>query len=411
MVLGTVRLIRKSILVATRARKRLAVFVIVYAILAGMVILSIGRLAGYNTTGLIDQKSVVLEAKDFNTVTYDEAEQDSTAFEHIQGVEKVVSVYYVNFESGENIIRIFGINPSDRWAFENIKPDVISSGRYIERDGEILISENANLTTVYSQTVDGRTGTIFTEPGLGDSITFAAQGETKTFEVVGTFEEGQIDDKSGNTWMVVTIDDLFEEILQDVLNIHKTQPEINTVLFCYKIVIVAKGSVFWSAVQGGGVWDNVQGIVDYLDAATLQGTYDETPEYTKKADNKNAVIADMMLITVALLGGALAASMYAFLITRFRRIEIATLKAIGYTNRNVWTMTLGEILLASIAGFILGLLGIAVYLGVTGETVVIFSRTTLLTAFLIVVLIQVPAFILSNKRTLRIPPAEALRTL
>ncbi|MFX0163465.1 MAG: FtsX-like permease family protein [Candidatus Hodarchaeota archaeon] len=407
--MGTVRLMRKAILVATRARKRLAIFVIIYAILAGMVILSIGRLAGYNTTGLVDQKSVVLEATDFDTVTYDEAEQDSTTFEHIEGVEKVVSIYYVNFEGGGNTIRIFGIDPSDRWAFENIKPDVISSGRYIERDGEILISENANLTTLYSQTVDGRTGTIFTEPGLGDSITFVAQGETKTFEVVGTFEEGQVDDDPGNTWMVVTVDDLFEEILQDVLNVHKTQPEINTVLFCYKIVIVAEGSVFWSAVRGGGVWDNVQGIVDYLDAATLQGTY-ETPDYTKKADNKNEVIADMMLITAALLGGALAASMYAFLITRFRRIEIATLKAIGYTNRNVWIMALGEILLASFAGFILGLLGISVYLGLTGETVVIFSRTTLLTAFLIVVLIQVPAFIWSNKRTLKIPPAEALRT-
>ncbi len=407
--MGTVRLMRKAILVATRARKRLAIFVIIYAILAGMVILSIGRLAGYNTTGLVDQKSVVLEATDFDTVTYDEAEQDSTTFEHIEGVEKVVSIYYVNFEGGGNTIRIFGIDPSDRWAFENIKPDVISSGRYIERDGEILISENANLTTLYSQTVDGRTGTIFTEPGLGDSITFVAQGETKTFEVVGTFEEGQVDDDPGNTWMVVTVDDLFEEILQDVLNVHKTQPEINTVLFCYKIVIVAEGSVFWSAVRGGGVWDNVQGIVDYLDAATLQGTY-ETPDYTKKADNKNEVIADMMLITAAFLGGALAASMYAFLITRFRRIEIATLKAIGYTNRNVWIMALGEILLASFAGFILGLLGISVYLGLTGETVVIFSRTTLLTAFLIVVLIQVPAFIWSNKRTLKIPPAEALRT-
>ncbi len=408
--MGTVRLMRKAILVATRARKRLAIFVIIYAILAGMVILSIGRLAGYNTTGLVDQKSVVLEATDFDTVTYDEAEQDSTTFEHIEGVEKVVSIYYVNFEGGGNTIRIFGIDPSDRWAFENIKPDVISSGRYIERDGEILISENANLTTLYSQTVDGRTGTIFTEPGLGDSITFVAQGETKTFEVVGTFEEGQVDDDPGNTWMVVTVDDLFEEILQDVLNVHKTQPEINTVLFCYKIVIVAEGSVFWSAVRGGGVWDNVQGIVDYLDAATLQGNYN-SPDYTKKADNKNEVIADMMLITAAFLGGALAASMYAFLITRFRRIEIATLKAIGYTNRNVWIMALGEILLASFAGFILGLLGISVYLGLTGETVVIFSRTTLLTAFLIVVLIQVPAFIWSNKRTLKIPPAEALRTL
>jgi len=346
MVLGTVRLIRKSILVATRARKRLAVFVIVYAILAGMVILSIGRLAGYNTTGLVDQRSVVLEATDFDTITYNQAKNDTTTLSHV----------------------------------------------------------------VFEESVGGRTGTIFTKPGLGDTITIAGGEETKTFKVVGTFEEGQVDDDPGNTWMVVTVDDLWL-ILNDLLRVYEDQTAvINSVLFCYKIVIVAEGSVFWSAVRGGDVWNNVEGIVEFTETTTLQGNYN-SPEYTKKADNQNAVIADMMLITVAFLGGALVASMYAFLITRFRRIEIATLKAIGYTNRNVWTMTLGEILLASIAGFILGLLGIAVYLGVTGETVVIFSRTTLLTAFLIVVLIQVPAFILSNKRTLRIPPAEALRTL
>lgn len=410
MVLGTVRLIRKSILVATRARKRLAVFVIVYAILAGMVILSIGRLAGYNTTGLVDQKSVVLEATDFDTITYNQAKNDTTTLSHVEGVDRVVPLYYVNFEGGGDIIRIFGIEPSNRWAFEEIKPDVISSGRYIERGGEILISENANLTTLFEESVGGRTGTIFTKPGLGDTITIAGGEETKTFKVVGTFEEGQVDDDPGNTWMVVTVDDLWL-ILNDILRVYEDQTAvINSVLFCYKIVIVAEGSVFWSAVRGGDVWNNVEGIVEFTETTTLQGNYN-SPEYTKKADNQNAVIADMMLITVAFLGGALVASMYAFLITRFRKIEIATLKAIGYTNRNVWIMTLGEILLASIAGFILGLLGIAVYLGVTGETVVIFSSITLLTAFLIVVLIQVPAFILSNKRTLRIPPAEALRTL
>ena len=409
MVLGTVRLIRKAILVATRARKRLAVFVIIYAILAGMVILSIGRLAGYNTTGLVDQKSVVLETTDFGTVTYNQAKNDTTTLSHVDGVDRVVPLYYVNFEGGGDTIRIFGIEPSNRWAFEEIKPDVISSGRYIERNDEILISENANLTTLFEESVGGRTGTIFTKPGLGDTITISGGEETKTFKVVGTFEEGQVDDDPGNTWMVVTVDDLWI-ILNEILRVYEDQAVIDSVLFCYKIVIVAEGSVFWSAVRGGDVWNNVEGIVEFVDSTTLQGTYD-SPDYTKKADNKNEVVADMMLITAAFLGGALAASMYAFLITRFRRIEIATLKAIGYTNRNVWIMALGEILLASFAGFILGLLGISVYLGLTGETVVIFSRTTLLTAFLIVVLIQVPAFIWSNKRTLKIPPAEALRTL
>lgn len=409
MVLGTVRLIRKAILVATRARKRLAVFVIIYAILAGMVILSIGRLAGYNTTGLVDQKSVVLETTDFDTVTYNQAKNDTTTLSHVDGVDRVVPLYYVNFEGGGDTIRIFGIEPSNRWAFEEIKPDVISSGRYIERNDEILISENANLTTLFEESVGGRTGTIFTKPGLGDTITISGGEETKTFKVVGTFEEGQVDDDPGNTWMVVTVDDLWI-ILNEILRVYEDQAVIDSVLFCYKIVIVAEGSVFWSAVRGGDVWNNVEGIVEFVETTTLQGIYD-SPDYTKKADNKNEVIADMMLITAAFLGGALAASMYAFLITRFRRIEIATLKAIGYTNRNVWIMALGEILLASIAGFILGLLGISIYLGVTGETVVIFSRTTLLTAFLIVVLIQIPAFIWSNKRTLKIPPAEALRTL
>ena len=50
---------------------------------------------------------------------------------------------------------------------------------------------------------------------------------------------------------------------------------------------------------------------------------------------------------IAILGGLVVATIYGFLLTTFRKTEIATLKCIGWSNNNIRLLIVGEILLIS----------------------------------------------------------------
>ncbi len=55
---------------------------------------------------------------------------------------------------------------------------------------------------------------------------------------------------------------------------------------------------------------------------------------------------------IAIVSSILSSILYAWLVIRFRRMEIATLKCVGYTNNDIRTIILGEIIWVSISSFI-----------------------------------------------------------
>jgi ABC-type antimicrobial peptide transport system permease subunit len=128
---------------------------------------------------------------------------------------------------------------------------------------------------------------------------------------------------------------------------------------------------------------------------------------------------------VAVLGGLIVATLYGFLLTTFRKTEIATLKCIGWSNGNIRVLITGEILLISCLAFLLfveigiHLAGLSFYF--TGDATgtlffvpawirpIFEARNLLLWTFLLVVLAQLPGILLANYRILAVKPMEALR--
>jgi len=135
--------------------------------------------------------------------------------------------------------------------------------------------------------------------------------------------------------------------------------------------------------------------------------------------------ANTISILMAVLGGIVVATLYGFLLTTFRKTEIATMKCIGWSNGNIRILIVGEILLISCLAFLLfvevgiHLSGLSFYLSGDPTKPVFFipsyiqqifiARDKLLISFFVIVLAQIPGVLLAYYRILAVKPMEALR--
>ena len=112
-----------------------------------------------------------------------------------------------------------------------------------------------------------------------------------------------------------------------------------------------------------------------------------------------------------MLGGVVLATLFSYLITRFRREEIAIMKAMGYSNSSVRTSLIGEIFTTAMSGFILGLGSVQTILLVWSEFnfLSLLRLQAVLGSFVINVVIALPGILLASRRILKVSPAEAFR--
>lgn len=134
-----------------------------------------------------------------------------------------------------------------------------------------------------------------------------------------------------------------------------------------------------------------------------------------------------VLLFVTVCGGMILSTMYGLILTTFRKKEIATLKAIGWSNSNVWTRIVGEILFLSFVGFFLlieldiHMLGMSYYIfgledpEALAQAVLVknlyFTRDIMTNTFIIIILLQLPGVLLANNRALRVKPMIAMQAL
>ena len=132
--------------------------------------------------------------------------------------------------------------------------------------------------------------------------------------------------------------------------------------------------------------------------------------------------AEGVALGIAIISSVLSSILYAWLVIRFRRMEIATLKCVGYTNNDIRTVILGEIIWVSISSFIvvfellihftafeiIGRELLAVNLN--GYEVFI-SPLNLIITIGIFLLAQVAGILLAYRKILKLRPIVALRIM
>jgi ABC-type antimicrobial peptide transport system permease subunit len=110
---------------------------------------------------------------------------------------------------------------------------------------------------------------------------------------------------------------------------------------------------------------------------------------------------------------------YAWIITNYRRTEIATLKCIGYTNNNVRVIIVGELIWVSMFSFfivfelLIHIVAFTAYFYYTSDNLTGFSPFIrfgpLLITIGIFLIAQVGGILLAYRRVLKLRPIIALR--
>lgn len=116
----------------------------------------------------------------------------------------------------------------------------------------------------------------------------------------------------------------------------------------------------------------------------------------------------------------IVATIYAILVSQYRRRDISIFKCIGWDNSNVMLLVIGEVILVSFTAFLVvfqlsvEILGLTAYfLGVTSVTgiwsILYVDLLSMFATLFVIIIAQLPGLILSMWRATQVPPMRALR--
>ncbi|UCE14214.1 MAG: ABC transporter permease [Candidatus Heimdallarchaeota archaeon] len=394
--MGTYKILLKSIVFSTRSRRRFFTFVIVFSILSGATIILLSYFDNFSREGLLEHRGVIYEASTLGSVTYDDAQGDIDP--GTLGAEAVIYYKYVNF--GTNL-RICSIDTKYKWGFSEIKPNDLVAGNFPSGDRDALVSDQLLLLLLDAQAPVN----IYTKPVVGTKFRLGRSDDTEfELRISGIFKKPEspslIADDT-REWIFIP-EASFEDLLSSQ---NLNYDDSSDLIFIHSVSIIASGDVF-----SGVSYNNVDAIAANL--GNLPG-YD-SPDFKSKTDKDEQRNMMFLSLIFGIFGTFMVSTLYSYLITRFRRREVAVLKAMGYSKMNVRIVVLSEILVVAITGFVIGLLVIQGFLwnplGRQSSYIylIIMSPTAFL-SFLAVVISCIPGFILITTRILAVRPIEIFR--
>lgn len=397
--MGMYKILMKSIVFSTRSRRRFFTFVSVFTILSGATIILLYNFDNFSREGLLIQRGVVIRAASMDTVTLTTAQNDIPISSGDTRTSDVIFFKYVNFGTD---LRIFSMSSDYVWAFDQISPTDLAAGQFPSTDKDVLISED---TLLQLQAVQGPVN-IYTNPVVGTTIRIGRSDDSEfNLKISGIYKPPTpitIDKaSSGRDWIFIT-EEAFETLI-DGQNLDYEPDQI----YVHSISIIASGDFI-----SGNVYNNVESLYEEL-APTINvlPLYNDVV-YTEKSLKEEGRSFALLALLFGMFGTFMVSTLYSYLITRFRRREVAVLKAMGYSKWNVRTVVLSEILVVAITGFIIGLLAIQGYLWFTKQGAyyyrIILSPTSLF-SFGAVVLSCIPGFFMITFRILSVRPIEIFR--
>lgn len=136
---------------------------------------------------------------------------------------------------------------------------------------------------------------------------------------------------------------------------------------------------------------------------------------------QNRSQASTISLVIAIVVSIILSILYAWIIIRFRSMEIATLKCVGYTNSNIRWIILGEIIWVSIVSFLIVSELLIHYLAI--DAYVLFTKGTpekiapfiniqnLVITVAIFLIAQIGGITLAYRKILKLRPIIALRVM
>jgi putative ABC transport system permease protein len=301
----------------------------------------------------------------YGTNTIDASWTDKIA--KVEGVDSAYPIYVVMTSVGDDYRNILiGIDP----AGTSLADISMKEGRIME-DGE----NEAILGEIYADDNDYK---------VGDEIKI----DGEEFKIVGIYETGDISTDNGAITSLKTVQDLNDD--------------------------GGKVSNVYVKVEKGQDIETVKNNINktYGDDISVVGSIMEMENMKTMLDMLNGASWAISLLAIVVGGLGIINTMLMSVFERTR--EIGVLKAVGWSNKRVLGMIVGEsiviTLVAGIIGTILGVLAVEVLLPMAGSSLTpIYSIETFVKAFAIAITVGVVGGIYPALKAVRLAPTEALR--
>jgi ABC-type antimicrobial peptide transport system permease subunit len=424
--MGFLRLLKQSIIFGTRSR-RLFIFIFIFAILTGVTLFAMDSIFQENSTELLSSRSIVLQTFDLSNKTENLAIADGYADNM---VDREGDYYLVRYTQVIPDVYLFSLN-SNPWLNPEVQPNDIKEGSYVTNfdksdDTYQIIASTGSESTFSSNSTIGYEITQDLEIGNKLDLNFNTEFQL-SLEVVGLFNKtSNINEGEERLWIFVP-DSGFDEIMSSLYPGDSTARDAK--IQVSHVVLTASGSTeFFFGILNGNANDNLERIEERVSNNNGGFTLRET---VATSEIRAASTQKDIFLLFGGIGSTIVATMYAFIIARFRTREIATLKAVGYTARQVRVVLLAEIGTVSLIGYIISTFVIQVLLTLNsqatlGSTYVPdiwifwniitdplgfgwFPSITAIFTFALVVLSNVIGFFIISKRTVAVRPVELFR--
>jgi putative ABC transport system permease protein len=175
-------------------------------------------------------------------------------------------------------------------------------------------------------------------------------------------------------------------------NAYTTQPTVN--------VIAVKGA---DSTALGAIPAAISTVVDDVETTDIRTAYESAPGYSEQQSTLNTIRGFTFLIGALVIGGF-------FQIQTLQKIpQIGMLKAIGTPNPVVATASIMQIVFVTVFGVLLGsLVTFGLALGLPSGVPIIFTGTSILIAFVSLLLIGPIGGMVSIRMALKVEPLSAL---
>lgn len=299
----------------------------------------------------------------YGTNTIDASWTDKIA--NVSGVEEAYPIYVVLTSVGDDYMNtLIGIDP----AGTTMADISIKEGRIFEDNADEVIM-----------------GEIYAEDNnysVGDTI----EVNREDFEIVGIYQTGDSNMAGGVFTSISKVGELMDDE-DSISNIY---------------VKVEKG-------------EDPQSVADRIDEKYGDNitTITSVMEMEQMADMLNMLQASTWAISLlAIVVGGLGI-INTMLMSVFERTrEIGVLKAVGWSNRKIITMIVGESLVITIVSAIIGAIvgvGLCMILGPQIGFTPLFTPKIFIQAFIIAIVVGIVGGIYPALKAVRLPPTEALR--
>ena len=302
----------------------------------------------------------------FGTTTINQSYVEK--IQNVSGVNRAVPIYMAILRTSESpYFTLIGMDPGN----QDLAELTITKGRMYKNDSyEIILgkaaAENENKT-------------------VNDTIKL--NGET--FEIVGIFETGNtFQDQGGFSPL---------EITQDLMD---AEDNISSI---------------YVKLDSGANVETVEGKIDslYGENLTTISSLSDLEMVRDMIDMLNGASWAISLLAIIIGGVGIINTMLTSVLERTR--ELGVLKAVGWSNKKILTMIIGEsiviTLVAGIIGSICGVIGVEL-LSATGAVSIlapVYTINTFAKAFGIALIVGVIGGLYPAIKATRLPPTEALR--